>query len=726
MRPESIPFRNEFFEQISDAVIVIDNEYVVSYANPAAQIRYGVDASEFVGARLDEIYTFEWHDDKDEAEATRSLAERGYWRGENIHLTRDGRRLLVESSVTGLISEDGAPIGLLAVVRDVTERKQAEEELRRSLEILRATFDSSFGHVQLFKAIRDEAGKIVDFEWVLTNKKCNDEWGEMKGKRLLEQNPGVIETGIFDRLIDVTETGEPVLHEQYYRHEQFDGWFVQSIEKVDDGCLLSTLEITESKRAEQELRASEEKYRTLFESIGEGFCVIDVIFDDAGKAVDLRFVDVNPAFGVQTGLEDPIGKSVRQTLPDLEEYWYENYGRVATTGEPMRFENEAAPLGRFFEVYTFRVGPPEARRVGVIFNDVSERKRAEMDLRLSEEKYRGLFESMDEGFCVIEVIFDDAGRAVDYKFLDVNPAFERQTGIEHPIGKSVRGLFPLHEEIWFETYGRVALTGEAVRFEHEASQMNRYYDVYAFRVGDPGENHVGVLFNDVSVRKNAEANERERLRLRTLVRGQEDERRRIARDLHDDLGQRFTALRLKLRMLSGTGSEAEREDIEEIRAMAEAIDMELDRLAWDLRPAALDDLGLPTALEQFVSEWSKRTGIPAEMPPSNAARLHIPADIETNLYRIAQEALHNVHKHAAAGRVDVALQQNAGHLRLVIADDGRGFDSDPGHRHGGLGLTSMRERAALINGELDIDSNPGDGTSVHVTVPLSTNGNSPQ
>ena len=718
MTPESIPFRNELFEQIGDAVIVVDNDLVVTYLNPAAERRYGTNASDAVGTKLSELYTFKWPDDSAEAEAWAALAETGYWRGENIHETRDGGRRFVESSVMRLNAPDGSRIGLLAVIRDVTERKRAEEELRRSHELLQATFDSSFGHVQLFKAVRDSAGSIVDFEWVLTNKRWNEAWGEMAGKRLLKHNPGVIETGIFDALVRVTEEGEPVLREQYYAHEQFDGWFVQSIVKLDDGCLLSTLEITERKRAEEALRASEEKYRTLFESIGEGFVFLEVVFDDGGKAVDLVFRDVNPAFAQQTGMHDVIGKSVRETLPQLEEYWYENYGQVARTGKPLRFANPAAPLGRHFEVYAFRVGPPEDRRVGVIFSDVTERMQAELMLRSSEEKFRTLFESIDQGFCVVEMIFDSEGTAVDYRFLDINPAFERQTGIADAVGKRIRDIAPKHEEFWFETYGRVARTGEGFRFEHEAAQLGRDYDVYAFRIGEPDENKVGVLFNDISERRRVEEFERERLRLRAVVRGQEDERRRIARDLHDDLGQQFTALRLKLDALSRASVQTDRAAIDEIRTMAEAIDKGMDRLAWDLRPAVLDEFGLPEALTQFVREWSKHAGIDADVSPSRTFKTRIPAEIETNLYRIAQEALNNVHKHAAAGRVNVMLQRDNGHLRLVVADDGRGFDPETIHRNGGLGLTSMRERAALIHGELHIESTPGNGSSIHVTVPL--------
>ena len=111
---------------------------------------------------------------------------------------------------------------------------------------------------------------------------------------------------------------------------------------------------------------------------------------------------------------------------------------------------------------------------------------------------------MDEGFCVIEVLFNKNDKAVDYRFLEVNPAFERQTGIENAPGKRIREIVPRHEEYWFEIYGEVALTGEPRRFQNRAKQLHRFYDVYAFRVGEAMERKVAVLFNDITERERTE------------------------------------------------------------------------------------------------------------------------------------------------------------------------------------------------------------------------------
>jgi len=139
-----------------------------------------------------------------------------------------------------------------------------------------------------------------------------------------------------------------------------------------------------------------------------------------------------------------------------------------------------------------------------IARDITERKRAQEAVRRSEAQYRTLFDTLIEGFCTIEVIFDGAGKPVDYRFLEINPAFEKQTGLQDAQGKRMRDLAPNHEPHWFEIYGKVALTGEPVHFENEAKALVRYYDVRAYRVGGAESRKVAILFNDITDRRNAQ------------------------------------------------------------------------------------------------------------------------------------------------------------------------------------------------------------------------------
>jgi PAS domain-containing protein len=129
---------------------------------------------------------------------------------------------------------------------------------------------------------------------------------------------------------------------------------------------------------------------------------------------------------------------------------------------------------------------------------------AEETTHESEANYRTLFETLIEGFCTVEMIFDADGKPVDYRFLEINPAFEKKTGLHNAQGKCMRALAPQHEAHWFEIYGKVAMTGEPAHFENEAKALGRYYDVRAWRIGETGSRKIGILFDDITDRKVAQ------------------------------------------------------------------------------------------------------------------------------------------------------------------------------------------------------------------------------
>ncbi len=260
----------------------------------------------------------------------------------------------------------------------------------------------------------------------------------------------------------------------------------------------------ERARAEAALRVSEAQYRTLFTSMDQGFCTVEVLFDEHGEAVDLVFLETNPAFVRHTGLEHASGKRLRELNPSPEPFWFETYGQIAKTGKPMRFEHEAASLGRYYDVYAFRIGRPEEHRVAILFSDILARRNAEAALRASEEKYHSLFDSIDEGFTTIEVIFDSEGRPVDLRYLETNRSFARQSGVQDCTGKTASEVLPGLEPHWLGKYARVALTGKAERFEQYVTPTDRWFSVYLSRVGGEGSRVVAAVFDDITARKRAE------------------------------------------------------------------------------------------------------------------------------------------------------------------------------------------------------------------------------
>jgi signal transduction histidine kinase len=209
-----------------------------------------------------------------------------------------------------------------------------------------------------------------------------------------------------------------------------------------------------------------------------------------------------------------------------------------------------------------------------------------------------------------------------------------------------------------------------------------------------------------------------------LIHAQEEQRRNVARELHDQLGQELTALRLNLNALKARSAENQcvQEQIEKLETIAQRLDQDLDFLVWELRPTVLDDFGLRAALARHTEDWSKMNGVRAELHSTGLNGDRLPPEVETTLFRAAQEALNNVAKHARASRVDVILERRLNQVALIVEDDGIGFDpSDESAVEQRVGLAGMRERAALVGGTVHVESAPGKGTTVFVRAPIATN-----
>lgn len=215
--------------------------------------------------------------------------------------------------------------------------------------------------------------------------------------------------------------------------------------------------------------------------------------------------------------------------------------------------------------------------------------------------------------------------------------------------------------------------------------------------------------------------EQQRLDLvRRIVGTQEEERRRISRELHDQLGQLLTALRLRLENLQESTDPRKTSQIaQELVESTKQLEAEIDFLAWELRPTMLDDFGLQPTLENYVRQWSEHTGIPATFHGQALGNRRLTWLLETNLYRIAQEALNNIAKHSGATKAEIVLELQEANVVLIIEDNGRGFASEdkpvPGGRD--LGLAGIRERTKLMNGTIEIESADGKGAALFVKIP---------
>jgi PAS domain S-box-containing protein len=391
--------------------------------------------------------------------------------------------------------------------------------------------------------------------------------------------------------------------------------------------------------------------------------------------------------------------------------------------------------------------------------DLSERKRAEAALRASEERLTLAFAGAQEG------VWDwnlETGVVV------YSSRWKQMLGytddeIEGTVNAWERMLHPADFVLAREEFDRVAQGKETYEGEFRVRHKNGHY-IHVLSRGLPVRRPsdgailriVGTHF-DLTERKEAEEALRrahdeleERVEERTaelahanralraemeerrraeraraellgrLVFAQEDERRRIAREMHDQFGEQLTALALRIGTLKDAcaGDPHLTAKVEALEAVAQQIDRDVDHLVWELRPTALDDLGLRAALTNYVQDWSARVRVSADLHTAGLADGRLASEIETTLYRIAQEALNNIAKHARANHVEIILDRRADHVSLVVEDNGVGFDpvatGGPGR---GFGLLGMQERAAMVGATLEIESAVGEGTTILVRMP---------
>ena len=371
-----------------------------------------------------------------------------------------------------------------------------------------------------------------------------------------------------------------------------------------------------------------------------------------------------------------------------------------------------------------------------------ERARAERALRDSEAKYRSLFESIDEGFCIIEVIFE-GDRAVDYRFVEGNPAFEQHTGLRDAIGRRMRELAPGHEEHWFRIYGEVARTGEPVRFENPAQALGRFYDVYAFRVGAPAERRVAVLFKDITDRKRTE----EQLRAANARLVEADRRKsEFLAVLSHELRNPLAPIRNSIHLLERVGAASE--EARHARRVLRRQTDHLARLVDDLLDVTRISMGKGAIHRERLDlrDVVRRTTDDLRSTVSGSGlelRVELPGEpvsVDGDAVRLAQ-VLSNLVQNAvkftpAGGTVSVVLSAQGGQARLAVRDTGAGIEpaqlarmfepfaqgvQDSARTKGGLGLglALVKGLVGLHGGSvLALSDGPGQGTELVVTLPL--------
>ena len=413
-----------------------------------------------------------------------------------------------------------------------------------------------------------------------------------------------------------------------------------------------------------------------------------------------------------------------RVLKKLEEYLA---GRVHEFWEEYRIQRKNGTVMYVLDRgIAIRDGEGQAIRMVGAETDITWRKEAEEALRQGEQEFRTLADNVPALFSYID-------RECRYRF--VNKRYEELFGRpdEEIMGMSVASLLGPEGFAVVEPYLHRALGGELVSFEYELTMPGdgvRHLSAQYVPDRDERGQIVGLfaLLADVTALKLSEAVLREReAQLRALsaklLRVQEEERRKIARDLHDDVTQRLAALTLELHGMGRYAVEmgCDPSVVSHVKGLGGAIERlttDVQQLAHHLHPSILEHVGLEAAVREQADEFAARTGLSVETT-TRAVPHPIPLDQVTCLYRVLQESLRNVQRHAQASNVLVRLLGTNRGIGLCVHDDGRGFESKPGDgNRKGLGLTSMAERVWSLKGTFRVRTKPYDGTEIHAWVPL--------
>ena len=507
-------------------------------------------------------------------------------------------------------------------------------------------------------------------------------------------------------------------------------------------------------------------YREIIKGLPMGIVVLQL--ENSQDAKTFRIIDINPAATLLTGAtpEDLSGKTLAEFPKLLKTRFPRACAEAFQSREPRNLGDISCGDERIRDgIYSVQIFPLSGNFMGVAFENVTARRHADQALRESDERFRLLLRSVQE-YAIFNL--DPLGNVVTW-----NNAAERLKGYrpEDILGKHFSAFYPPEDvasgkpkQMLEEAAQSGQSEDEGWRIRKDGSRFWANAVVIALRNAKGTLQGFAKVTRDVTERHEKEealAKAKELLELRfeqratvlarvneelrteiadrvraeeqsrasldllralaaRLQNAREEERTSIAREIHDELGQACTAIKMDLALIGHKATKRQtrlRAKVDSAIQLVDGMIVTLRRIASDLRPRTLDDLGLTAALEWQAQEFERRTRIrcrvalPREPPVLDAER-------STAIFRIFQESLTNVARHAHATRVEARLEREASHLIFQVRDNGRGFDPEEAKARKSLGLVGMQERALLLNGELKVEGVPGTGTTMTLRIPL--------
>lgn len=523
---------------------------------------------------------------------------------------------------------------------------------------------------------------------------------DVVGMSVRQAVPELAGQGYFELLERVFDTREPFVgrgmkvllaNAPAAPVEAYVDFIYQPISSADGttaGILVQGYEVTAVHEQASERERSEQRYRALFESIDEGFCIMQMLFDEHDRCVDYRFLEANAAFEEQTGLANAIGKTARELVPNLDESWFRLYGQVAVTGEPARFENYAPAMNRWFEARAHRFGPAEQRQVALVFKNITARKLIELELAESEARFRNMADHAPVMLWVTEV---------DGQCVHLNRQWYEFTGQTPEIGLGLGWLDAVHPDDAANVENAFLLANSAqrgfsldYRLRHHSGEYRWVIDAAAPRFDLDGTflGYIGSVV-DISARKRVEEEREELLRRAEAGRSEAEQANRLKDEflatVSHELRTPLNAVLGWAQMLRAGSVPAERREhaLETIernaRNQAQLVNDLLDvsrilagKIRLEVEALNVDDV-VAQALETV-------------RPAASAKEIRLQATLDTKctvmgdrarLQQIAWNLLSNAVKFTPkGGRVHIILSRRDSSVELSVADNGQGIEPE--------------------------------------------------
>ncbi|WP_018616242.1 PAS domain S-box protein [Segetibacter koreensis] len=704
------------FERITDGFVGLDNNWNFTYVNREASRIHGKETKEMIGKNI-------WKEFPEVINHTFYYACCQAMEEQKVVQVQDYYPPLnkwLEGSIYPSAN------GLSIYFRDITNNKKAELALKESQERFR----------KIVETLQEGIWQIDENNITLF---VNEYLASLLGHTVEE----MIGRNAFDFLykedmkkalnsIEERKRGISKLHElTFYNHNNLPiHTLVQSTPIFKDGkyagSISTLLNITERKQAEQRVIARKRRFRALLENSSDGIVLL------SSKGIILY---ISPSAEKMLGYtkEEMVGTDrLNYFHPDDKKTNFDFFANIINNPQGVKQLELRCRLGdgsyKYIECkYTNSLNDPNINAIIANFRDITERKKAEKQLQQNEEQLSLIYNSTLNAMWLLKV--EENGK---YRYEAVNTAYTTLIGIkkEEAIGKNFGEVIPLRNiDKFTQAFSDAIALGQIIKFitcnELPSGLKTAEVTIIPIKNEEKKVTELLVTANDITEQKKSQEellqmNKQLRELASHLQNIREEERTKMAREIHDELGQQLTVLKMDISWLNKKIPTRDENVDLKIKGMLELIDGTINsvrKISTELRPSILDNLGLADAIEWQSNDFTRHTGIPVEFS-SNVSDNKFSPDISIGVFRILQESLTNVARHAHATKVICRLEKFDNFLNLFISDNGSGFDVTKKGERKTLGLLGMKERVAMLNGKYNIASEPGKGTEVSVQISL--------